>query len=215
MFPFYDSYIERFSAAKELERMDQMNDNDNDDTEESPFSLEYDTVPRSNPMMSSKPIRIVEIAEPARPIDKISTPIALNEHKYTKRNNFYCKQTPRSPTKVSFRKDVPSFQSSQKTQAWPLSTQHFHKYWEEKPMASNNTADSLINRNNRNTPNEWFESSGRLAETGLSQLSHSGNRDRRFTGLSWSSQYHSDRTPDYGTSSCVDEFFPSQSKFNW
>lgn len=205
VFAFQNLYTQNFCAAKELERIDQINQTvcKTDDNEAQLFSLEYDSFPakRSSEQSFAKPIQFSNknlystplkeqrktIAQKERPIN-ITTPMALNEHKYSKGNNYKKLQQPTVISKPSV-----SFQSSEKT------TQPLNHLFNQNPVTnavkfdrSTSFYGKPLMNSNRKTSNDWFEPSRR-------------SQQAEFTTTS---QMDSD------PSSLQEGFIPSQSGWN-
>lgn len=207
VFPFHNLYINNFSAAKELQRIDQISqaNNEANDTD-TLFSLEYESFPAersSNPFLfepfqmkeHQNKIKTNERASKEKTVDKQLVPMALNEYKYSKRNNFYKKlpmpqSSVRSQSSISLKPST--FSGIRKPTQKDLSTQEFYNHLQEVPMKSAGNIDrSTLNplTNNWNTSNDWFESSQRPQQVTFSQMG-------------------------YGASS-LQGFNPSQSEFHW
>lgn len=204
VFPFHNFYIENFCAAKALQRIDQLTQMDNDVNEESLFSLEYESFPanRSAHQLFIEPVTITEyqknIGQIEKPIDK-ATPIALNEHKYSKKINFSKKLPPIPQPSVPATKSIKpsSFVSSQIASQKDMSAQDFYNHLQEVPMTSAENKDRLatnpsMNFNNWNSSNDWYPSNDYFDTNRRSQIGYGG------------SPFH------HG-----EEFIPSQSEFRW
>lgn len=187
VFAFQNFYTDNFSAVKELERIDHISRTNCEDNEEQLFSLEYASFPAkrsSHQLLAEPPIQIKEqrkkIVQKEKPIG-ITTPMALNEHKYSKWNNGYQKlqspqpsATDQPPNKMLKPSDgFPSSEKSVKSSAQP-----FYNYFRE-PMSPAGKVDRstsiyrnpLINFNNRNTSFDWFEASRRSQQAPSASIS--------------------------------------------
>lgn len=233
MFPFHNFYIKNFSAEKELEKIDQISNGtfEFNDDEGSMFSLDYAWFPtkRSPYQFLSEPVQLREQqnkwiptkrssyqfeVEPVQTKEQqkgksidITTPMALNEYKYSRWNNNY-KKAPQSTAQPpnTILKSTVGLPSSQKSKSASMSTQQFYNHLDEVPKVSaRNTSHStsfyenvLNNYNDRDTSNGWFGSSQRsqyVAPTTISQM------DCDSLSPSWSNPSN--------------EFVPSQSGFHW
>lgn len=216
LLPFYNLYVENFSAAKELGSIDEETDKTNGDG--SLFSLEYNSVPRcSRPLLQHEPIPIKNdlgrMAQQMNPI-VVVTPVALNEHKYTMKSNFYTKHpNPSTPTQSrnEFTFSPPVCPESQNMRPNSMLTRQSYDHSRNEPVASGTVIGQFKNFYERNTPNEWIE---------LSQWSQIESSSRGSSNRYGSSSGHGNlsnrKNPIHGngTSSYLREFYPTQSKFN-
>lgn len=206
VFPFQNFCTKNFSAAKELERIDQISQEVNDN--ETPwFSLEYESFPvkRSSYQFIAEPVhlpvQLIEQQKKIAPKEKTTTQMALNEYKYSKGNNFYKKVPPpvtSLPSKTKPTADLLS-QLRQSTKN-PMSTQQIYNFLEDMPMtpAENvNRPSSILSNSSFNFDsqnNDWFETSRQSQREPSAAL---------FSQLG------------YASSPLREEFVPSQSRFNW
>ncbi|KAG4067800.1 hypothetical protein HA402_010486 [Bradysia odoriphaga] len=197
-FPFHDFYIQNFSAAKELERIERISHASKEvsDNEGFFFSLEYDALPSSYEFLTET---IQTKDQPMRPLHptKITgktTPMTLNEHKYSKQSYFHKKlhlSTAGPSTHQSSLKVAPQALKS------PFLPQYYN-YSKEVPKTSGGESRSFFTEPTdpfMNFNDDWFESTSR--------------RSQLKPTTSIFSQI------DYGSSSHQEGFIPSQSRFHW
>ncbi|KAJ6637700.1 putative ATP-dependent DNA helicase HFM1 [Pseudolycoriella hygida] len=174
VFPFHNFYIRNFSAAKELERIDQISQEKNEDNlvEGLTFSLEHQPFPPSKSSVQHLP---EPIKRPQHPVVQkkdtfsISSPMTTNEYRYSKWNDSY-KNLELSPSSEPVQLHNETLRYSQRflsSQA-ATPTQQFFNYFQDDRMSSTqsnnqttlNYTKPLLNFSNRNTWSRQSQESG-------------------------------------------------------
>ncbi|XP_037028918.1 probable ATP-dependent DNA helicase HFM1 [Bradysia coprophila] len=198
-FPFHDFYIHNFSAAKELERIDRISHASKDVSvnEGFFFSLEYDALPSSYEFLTETTQTKDQPMRPLQPtkITGKTTPMTLNEHKYSKQSYFHKKlQMPQLSTAGPSTHHPPLKVAPQVPQS-PFLPQYYSYSKGVSKVSGGESRSFFTEPTDPFMNDDWFESTSR--------------RSQQKPTSSIFSQI------DYGSSSHQGGFIPSQSRFHW
>lgn len=230
VFPFREFYIENFSAAEELEKIDRISDANTDVPDENEgffFSLEYNALPSSYKLhtetIQAKDQRMMTM-QPVKTINK--TPLTLNEHKYSKQS-YFTKQH-QSPQLFAAGPSATCYQSSSKAdyQSSPkavyqssLKVDYQSSSKTDYQSSTNVDYQSSLKAGQQTVPRLFMPSLYNYSKESRNTTDHLTNRNEDW--------FESSRRPQqkptasvfsqmgYGSQSLEEGFTPSQSRFHW